>query len=397
VGVAAVATALSSQMAEVAQHSALVALAASGKSAAAKAAAAKIAAGVGINVVHSVTTYLAAIIGAITLTGSAVAFAKLQGLVSGQPLALPYKRIINAGMAAATLYFMQAFVGAAASVASLPALYIGTAIAGVLGLLVTAGVGGGDMPVVITLLNSASGWALCAEGLVLGNYLLLVVGALIGASGAVLSQIMCVAMNKGIVATLGVLEPPPKPVDKASGGAAVEQKEAQMTSVDGLAAELATANKIVIVPGYGLAVSQGQYPLADIVKKLRDQGKKVTLAIHPVAGRMPGQLNVLLAEAGIPYDIVLEMDEVNDEWDDVDVCLVIGANDTANSAAEDDPNSAIAGMPVLRVWKAKQSIFFKRSMAVGYAGLDNPVFYKDNNRMLLGDAKEVLDQLRSVV
>jgi len=177
----------------------------------------------------------------------------------------------------------------------------------------------------------------------------------------------------------------------------VEQREAQLTSVEGLAAELASAKKVMIVPGYGLAVSQGQYPLADIVKKLRDQGKHVTLAIHPVAGRMPGQLNVLLAEAGIPYDIVLEMEEVNEDWDDVDVCLVIGANDTANSAAEDDPTSAIAGMPVLRVWKAKQSVFFKRSMAVGYAGLDNPVFYNDNNKMLLGDAKDVLDQLRSAI
>ena len=201
---------------------------------------------------------------------------------------------------------------------------------------------------------------------------------------------------QGIVDTLGVLNPPPKPVAPGEGGV-VEKREAQMTSVDGLASELQAAQKVMIVPGYGLAVSQGQYPLADIVKRLRDQGKQVLLAVHPVAGRMPGQLNVLLAEAGIPYDIVLEMDEVNDDWDDVDVCLVIGANDTANSAAEDDPQSAIAGMPVLRVWLAKQTIFFKRSMGIGYAGLDNPVFYKDNNRMLLGDAKEVLDQLRTAI
>jgi NAD(P) transhydrogenase len=314
VGVAAVATALSSQMAEVAHYTALAA-AAAGKGAAAKAAQATLAASTGSQVVHSVTTFLAAVIGSVTLTGSVVAFAKLQGLVSGRPLALPYKRLINAALTLVTLFSMKLFLAGAATAASLGPLWAGTAIAGLLGFLVAAGVGGGDMPVVITLLNSASGWALCAEGLVLNNNLLLVVGALIGSSGAVLSQIMCVAMNKGIVATLGILTPPPKPVELGAAGAVqAEQKDAQVTSVDALAADLATAQNIVIVPGYGLAVSQGQYPLADIVKKLRDQGKKVTLAIHPVAGRMPGQLNVLLAEAGIPYDIVLEMEEVNDEW-----------------------------------------------------------------------------------
>jgi NAD(P) transhydrogenase len=397
VGLAAVVTALSAHMTEMAHHAALVA-AAAGKGAAAKAAMTAMEAAVGGQMVHGVTTFLAAIIGSVTLTGSIVAFAKLQGLVSGSPLALPYKRTINAGLALVTLYTLKLFLTAALTASSLAPLMVGTVIAGVLGFLIAAGVGGGDMPVVITLLNSASGWALCAEGLVLQNNLLLVVGALIGSSGAMLADHMCVAMNKGIVATLGVLVPPPKPIEPGDPNAGpIEQKEAQMTNVDALAAELGSAKKIMIVPGYGLAVSQGQYPLASIVKKLRDQGKEVLLAVHPVAGRMPGQLNVLLAEAGIPYDIVLEMDEVNDDWDDVDVCLVIGANDTANSAAEDDPTSAIAGMPVLRVWLAKQTIFFKRSMGIGYAGLDNPVFYKDNNKMLLGDAKEVLDQLQAQI
>ena len=276
-------------MAEIAHYTALAA-AAAGKGAAAKAAKATLAASSGSHVVHSVTTFLAAVIGSVTLTGSVVAFAKLQGLVSGKPLSLPYKRVINAALALITLYSMKLFLAGSVTAASLGPLWFGTIIAGLLGFLVAAGVGGGDMPVVITLLNSASGWALCAEGLVLNNNLLLVVGALIGSSGAVLSQIMCVAMNKGIVATLGILTPPPKAVEPGSAAAYVEEREAQQTSVDGLAGELATAENIVIVPGYGLAVSQGQYPLADIVKKLRDKGKKVTLAIHPVAGRMPGQV-----------------------------------------------------------------------------------------------------------
>lgn len=345
---------------------------------------------------HKIASYIAAVIGAVTLTGSIVAFGKLQGLVKGSPLTLPGKRVVNAVLAAALVACYVQYMGAV-GLAGLSWLWIGSAVAGVLGFLVTAGVGGGDMPVVITLLNSASGWALCAEGFVLSNNLLTIIGALIGSSGAILSKIMCAAMNKSIIATLGILAPPPKPKVLPEGGVAEPQGEAVVTSVSGVTASLLAAKKILIVPGYGLAVSKGQYPLADMVQQLRDMGKDVKLAIHPVAGRMPGQLNVLLAEAGVPYDIVYEMEEVNEEWDDVDLCLVIGANDTVNCAAEDDPTCEIAGMPVLRVWLASKVVVFKRSLGVGYAGLDNPVFYKDNTEMLLGDAKVNLDEMQAAV
>mmetsp|Transcript_21927 Transcript_21927/g.34342 ORF Transcript_21927/g.34342 Transcript_21927/m.34342 type:complete len:921 (-) Transcript_21927:930-3692(-) len=341
--------------------------------------------------IHKVSAYIAAVIGAVTLTGSIVAFAKLQGLVKGKALVLPFKRVVNAGLIVAIAYSLSAFLAAGA--AGLSWLLTASVVAGVFGFIVAAGVGAGDMPVVITLLNSASGWALCAEGFVLNNNLLNIVGALIGSSGAILSDIMCKAMNKGIANTVGVFTPPPKIVPKAEGSQE-PQGEAVTTNVDTTVAKLVNAKTVRIVPGYGLAVSKGQYPLAEIVQTLVDSGKQVQIIVHPVAGRMPGQLNVLLAEAGIPYDIVLEMEEVEGDWDDVDVTLVIGANDTVNCAAEDDPNCDIYGMPVIRVWDSKQVVFFKRSLAVGYAGLDNPVFYKDNTNMLLGDAKDVLNDLR---
>merc|ERR1712200_391913 len=250
------------------------------------------------------------------------------------------------------------------------------ALSGVMGVTLTMAIGGADMPVVITVLNSYSGWALCAEGFMLNNNLMTVVGSLIGASGAILSYIMCVAMNRSL----------PNVILGGFGTATVWE-------VDETVKAIADARNIVIVPGYGLAVAKGQYPVAEMVSLLRKKGKDVKFGIHPVAGRMPGQLNVLLAEAGVPYDVVYEMDEINDDWDDVDLSLVIGANDTVNSAAEDDPNSIIAGMPVLRVWKSAQSVVMKRSLGVGYAAVDNPIFFNENNAMLLGDAKKSCDGL----
>ena len=258
----------------------------------------------------------------------------------------------------------------------------------------TASIGGADMPVVITVLNSYSGWALCAEGFMLDMPLLTTIGALIGCSGAALTKIMCDAMNRDILSViLGGYG------TKSSGkGTAMKfEGEATMVDVETTIDLLAEAESVIIVPGYGLAVAKGQYPLKDLVDTLRKEGKKVRFGIHPVAGRMPGQLNVLLAEAGVPYDIVEELEEINDDFEKTDVVLVIGANDTVNSAAEDDPNSEIAGMPVMRVWKSKKVIVMKRSLAAGYAGVDNPVFLKDNTDMLLGDAKDTCDKLSTGV
>jgi NAD(P) transhydrogenase len=265
---------------------------------------------------------------------------------------------------------------------------------GVLGWHMTASIGGADMPVVITVLNSYSGWALCAEGFMLDMPILTTVGALIGCSGAALTKIMCDAMNRDIVSViLGGYG------TKATGkGEKMKfEGESKTTTVDDVVKLLAESQSVIIVPGYGLAVAKGQYPLKQMVDSLLAAGKKVRFGIHPVAGRMPGQLNVLLAEAGVPYDIVQELEEINDDFDETDVVLVIGANDTVNSAAEDDPNSDIAGMPVLRVWKAKQVIVMKRSLAPGYAGVENPVFLKENTDMLLGDAKVMCEKLAAGV
>jgi len=265
-----------------------------------------------------------------------------------------------------------------------------SALSGALGGHMTASIGGADMPVVITVLNSYSGWALCAEGFMLDKPLLTTVGALIGSSGAILTHVMCVAMNRDIGSVLlggyGTA---------AKGPAMVFEGEATFTDVDSTVELMKSAKEIVVVPGYGLAVANGQYAIAEITKTLQAQGVNVRFGIHPVAGRMPGQLNVLLAEAGVPYDVVLEMEEINDDFPKTDLTLVVGANDTVNSAAEEDPNSVIAGMPVLQVWKSKQVIVMKRSMGAGYAGADNPVFIKDNTDMLLGDAKKTLDLIRA--
>jgi len=268
-------------------------------------------------------------------------------------------------------------------------------LSGGLGLHMTASIGGADMPVVITVLNSYSGWALCAEGFMLDKPVLTTVGALIGSSGAILTHVMCVAMNRNIVSVLLGGFGTDSTVVGSESSALEPEGEATFTDIDQTVDALKSASSVIIVPGYGLAVANGQYAIAEITKQLRADGVNVRFGIHPVAGRMPGQLNVLLAEAGVPYDYVLEMEEINDDFDQTDIALVVGANDTVNSAAEDDPTSIIAGMPVLRVWNSKQVIVMKRSMGAGYAGAENPVFFKENTDMLLGDAKKTLDSINS--
>jgi NAD(P) transhydrogenase len=301
---------------------------------------------------------------------------------------------INIGLGAATVGAGAVFAGASDAGVGMAALTSALGTSGALGWHMTASIGGADMPVVITVLNSYSGWALCAEGFMLDMPILTTVGALIGCSGAALTKIMCDGMNRDIISVLlggyGT--------KTTGGGEAVQfEGETTMTSVDETVQVLSEANNIIIVPGYGLAVAKAQYPLKELSDSLIKAGKSVRFAIHPVAGRMPGQLNVLLAEAGVPYDIVEELDEINDDFGETDVTLVIGANDTVNSAAEDDPNSQIAGMPVLRVWNSKQVIVMKRTLAAGYAGVDNPMFIKDNTDMLLGDAKDTVEKLASEV
>lgn len=337
--------------------------------------------------------YLGTYIGGITLTGSLVAFGKLQGILKSDPLLLPQRHKLNAGLASLSAAGLLGLlsIGPEAYSPGLAMLLGGAAVAGgISGVTLTAAIGGADMPVVITVLNSYSGWALCAEGFMLNNSLMTVVGALIGSSGAILSYIMCKAMNRSLPnVILGGYG-----TSSYAGGQAMAitgtHRETDVTTVADL---LRDSREIIITPGYGLCVAKAQYPLAELAKDLTKQGKRVRFAIHPVAGRMPGQLNVLLAEAGVPYDVVFEMDEINQDFPKTDVVLVIGANDTVNSAAEEDPNSIIAGMPVLRVWESKKVIVVKRTLGVGYAAVDNPVFFKDNTDMLLGDAKKVCDGL----
>jgi len=334
--------------------------------------------------------FLGTYIGGVTFTGSLIAYGKLNGNLSSNALMLPGRHALNASLLAANVGAMGMFLTDPSLAVGMGCLGTTAALSGVMGVTLTMAIGGADMPVVITVLNSYSGWALCAEGFMLNNNLMTVVGSLIGASGAILSYIMCVAMNRSLPnVILGGFG-----TSSTAGGKAMEiTGTATVWDVNETVAAIADARKIVIVPGYGLAVAKGQYPVAEMVTLLKKKGKDVKFAIHPVAGRMPGQLNVLLAEAGVPYDIVQEMDEINDDWNDVDLSLVIGANDTVNSAAEDDPNSIIAGMPVIRVWKSAQSIVMKRSLGVGYAAVDNPIFFKENNAMLLGDAKKSCDGL----
>lgn len=332
--------------------------------------------------------FLGTFIGGITFSGSLIAYGKLQGLLNSAPLLLPGRHALNSAMLLASAGSMAYFLTEPSMQAGLTSLGSATALSTVMGVTLTSAIGGADMPVVITVLNSYSGWALCAEGFMLNNNLMTIVGALIGSSGAILSYIMCKAMNRSLPnVILGGFGQTGPTSTKALTGTHTEWDVDQ--SVDAIK----EAKNIIITPGYGLCVAKAQYPLAEMIQVLKKQGKNVRFGIHPVAGRMPGQLNVLLAEAGVPYDIVLEMDEINDDFTDTDLTLVIGANDTVNSAAEDDPDSIIAGMPVLKVWKSKQVIVMKRSLGVGYAAVDNPIFFNPNTAMLLGDAKKTCDAL----
>lgn len=343
-------------------------------------------------VVHEVEVWVGVAVGAITFTGSIVAWGKLKGSISGKPLLLPGRHGLNAVAALVIIGLAVPFVqgGAPNGVWYLVAM---TALAALLGVHLVMAIGGADMPVVVSLLNSYSGWAAAATGFMLSNDLLIVTGALVGSSGAILSYIMCRAMNRNFFSVIAGGFGGGAPVPKAAGGAAEPQGEVQPVSATETAELLREAKSVIIVPGYGMAVAQAQHTVYEITKLLREKGVNVRFAIHPVAGRMPGHMNVLLAEAKVPYDIVMEMDEINEDFPEADVSMVIGANDIVNPAAQDDPSSPIAGMPVLEVWKARTSIVMKRSMASGYAGVDNPLFYKDNNRMLFGDAKKMLDEV----
>ncbi|GIG19662.1 NAD(P) transhydrogenase subunit beta [Cellulomonas chitinilytica] len=336
--------------------------------------------------VHLVEVFLGVLIGAVTFTGSVVAFLKLSARIPSAPLTLPGRNWMNLGALVASAGLMWWFIAAH----SVVPLILMTVVALALGWHLVASIGGGDMPVVVSMLNSYSGWAAAAAGFMLSNDLLIVTGALVGSSGAILSYIMCRAMNRSFVSVIlggfGTSEGTVVASDHDYG----EHRE--VSAVD-VADMLRDARRVIVTPGYGMAVAKAQYPVAELVAKLRARGVEVRFGVHPVAGRLPGHMNVLLAEAKVPYDIVLEMDEINDDFGDTDVVLVIGANDTVNPAALDDPGSPIAGMPVLEVWHAKQVIVFKRSMATGYAGVQNPLFFRDNTSMLFGDAKEQTEKI----
>ena len=343
--------------------------------------------------IHEMEIYVGIFIGAVTFSGSVVAFGKLSGRISGNPMLLPGRHWMNLAGLLVVIYFGREFMNAHTIAEGMTPLIVMTVVALLFGIHMVMAIGGADMPVVVSMLNSYSGWAAAATGFMLSNDLLIVVGALVGSSGAILSYIMCNAMNRSFISVIagGFGTTSAKPT-AAAGGA---QPVGEVTPVTALetAELLREAKSVIIVPGYGMAVAQAQHTVYEITKHLREKGVNVRFGIHPVAGRMPGHMNVLLAEAKVPYDIVFEMDELNDDFPATDVTMVIGANDIVNPSAQDDPSSPIAGMPVLEVWKAKTSIVMKRSMASGYAGVDNPLFYKENNRMLFGDAKKMLDEV----
>ena len=334
-----------------------------------------------------VELFLGVFIGAITFTGSVIAYGKLSGKVTSAATKLPGGHALNAGAAIISalclIWYLQS--------GSLLAVVIMTLMAFFIGFHLIMGIGGADMPVVVSMLNSYSGWAAAAIGFSLGNDLLIVVGALVGSSGAILSYIMCKAMNRSFVSViLGGFG--------GTSGPAMEVEGEQIAiDADGVAAALNDADSVIIIPGYGMAVAQAQQAVSELTKRLRDQGKEVRFAIHPVAGRLPGHMNVLLAEAKVPYDIVLEMDEINEDFPSTDVAIVIGSNDIVNPAAQDDPNSPIAGMPVLECWKSKQVFVSKRGQGTGYSGIENPLFFKENTRMFYGDAKESLNKLLALI
>jgi len=334
-------------------------------------------------IIHETEVFLGVFIGAVTFTGSIVAFGKLAGKITGKALILPGRHVWNVLIIVASVALMVLYMQGTGSWT----LYAMTVLALALGWHLVMAIGGADMPVVVSMLNSYSGWAAAATGFLLGNDLLIVTGALVGSSGAILSYIMCVAMNRRFLSViLG-----------GFGGAKGPQMEidGEMVSIDadGVAALLNDADSVIIVPGYGMAVAQAQQSVAELTRRLRAKGKNVRFGIHPVAGRLPGHMNVLLAEAKVPYDIVLEMDEINGDFPNTDVSIVIGANDIVNPAAQEDPNSPIAGMPVLEVWKAKNVIVLKRGQGTGYSGIENPLFFKENTRMYYGDAKASIDEL----
>jgi NAD(P) transhydrogenase subunit beta len=343
----------------------------------------------GVSGIHNGEVFLGVFIGAVTFTGSIVAFLKLSARVKSAPLVLPFRHWMNLAAVLVSFALLVWFILSPA----LWILVVMTVISLLFGWHLVASIGGGDMPVVISMLNSYSGWAAAASGFMLNNDLLIVTGALVGSSGAYLSWIMCQAMNRSFISVIaGGFGS-----DGVVTGEEKDYGEHREITAEGAAEMLADASSVIITPGYGMAVAQAQYPVADLTAKLRERGIEVRFGIHPVAGRLPGHMNVLLAEAKVPYDIVLEMDEVNDDFPDTDVVLVIGANDTVNPSAMEDPTSPIAGMPVLEVWNAKNVIVFKRSMATGYAGVQNPLFFRDNTQMLFGDAKvRVEDILRSL-
>ena len=340
--------------------------------------------------IHLVETYIGILIGAVTFSGSVVAFGKLSGRIGGQPLLLPARHWINLGLLVGSIALGWRFLGAESLESGLAPLGAMTVIALLFGLHMVFAIGGADMPVVVSMLNSYSGWAAAATGFMLSNDLLIVTGALVGSSGAILSSIMCRAMNRHFLSVIAG-------GFGSGGGTAVAPitpgGEVRPITAGETADLLREAKRVVIVPGYGMAVAQAQHVVNEITRHLRGAGVDVRFAIHPVAGRMPGHMNVLLAEAKVPYDIVFEMDEINADLPGTDVAMVIGANDIVNPSAQDEPGSPIAGMPVLEVWKSRASIVMKRSMASGYAGVDNPLFYKENNRMLFGDAKKMLDEV----
>src|SRR5690625_4289827 len=345
---------------------------------------------------HNVETYLGVLIGAVTCSGSIIAFGKLSGRINGKPLLLPARHWLNLGLLILAIWLGKAFVGSESAGLGLLFLFLMTIIALGFGVHLVMSIGGADMPVVISMLNSYSGWAAAATGFMLSNDLLIVTGALVGSSGAILSYIMCKAMNRNFISVIAGGFGTSSSGPSAAGG---EQPEGEVVAItaDETAEMLRDASSVVIVPGYGMAVAQAQHAVYEITRLLREAKVDVRFAIHPVAGRMPGHMNVLLAEARVPYDIVMEMDEINEDFPTTDVAIVIGANDIVNPAAQEEPNSPIAGMPVLEVWKAKTSIVMKRSMASGYAGVDNPLFYKENNRMLFGDAKATLEEVLSAL
>ena len=341
--------------------------------------------------IHTAEVFIGVCIGSVTFTGSVVAFLKLRGSLSGKPLMLPGRHMINIIMLLVTIGLGVAFFMSPNEATGQWPLLVATVLTGILGVHFIMAIGGADMPVVVSMLNSYSGWAASAAGFMLSNDLLIITGALVGSSGAILSYIMCRGMNRSFVSVmLGGFG-----TEGGTSAASSAAPAGEVRSIDAPSAAdlLLASKKIIIVPGYGLAVAQAQHSLAEVCKILKERSIEVKFAIHPVAGRLPGHMNVLLAEANIPYDIVFEMDEVNNEFDSTDVSWVIGANDIVNPSAMDDPASPIAGMPVLHVWEARDTIVMKRSMASGYAGVDNPLFYKENTLMLFGDAKKVVDEI----